>query len=179
MYLAPLNYIAEKTSAIPLLHQRKRGDKWVDVENSQVLATLSNPNQYETETGLRQSFIINYLLFGNAYINRVVPIGSRKARQLYIPPSDKVTIKLNEQFKDPRLSEVVNYVIQVKDKELIIEPENIYHAKQAGGDWGLKGRSKLMSAILTSKSLRANYEARVRIYEARGAMGILSPRMKT
>lgn len=176
---APINYTIEKAASIKLVHQRKKGDKWIDIENSKVYDVLNTPNQYDNQDTIRKNWMLNYIVLGNSFLNYIKPAGFQYVKQLYVFPSNIVTIKTNKNIYDFRQNEVTGYSIKLENGQtMTLSVDEIIHTRQQtlGKKGYLRGRSKLMSAIYTSESLRANYEARVRIYEARGMMGILSPK---
>lgn len=174
---APVNYIIDKMANIHYDHVRKSGDNEVIIENSEPKKVMADPNQYMNESDLIKAFFLNRIVLGVGYFNRIVPAGFNRVKQLYILPTatTKPVIKENNRI-DPRQNEIEGYItdfgngeVKLTKEEVIAQHESNLYSKLD------EVRSRLLSAILTSESLRYNYEARVKIYKDRGALGIVSP----
>ena len=172
-----VNYIADTMPIIPFSHVKLRGGKYREVENSEVIQIIKNPNQYQSYNDLVRQWFINKLVLGASFLNPIKSVGFSTPSQLYVLPTSGVEIKEKKRSNiDLRLNEIEGYTVDfgngkifIPKVEIIAEYESSLSKKYT--DY----RSRLMSAILTSQSLRANYEARVKIYKDRGALGIISP----
>lgn len=173
----PVNYLIDKMTIIPFYHYRKRGSRTELIENSRVLDIIKSPNQYQERADFIKSFFLNRVVLGVGYINRIYSVGFSSPRQLYILPSQstKPIIKVNNK-KDPRINEIEKYSVNWGEGEIILKTNEVITQYESNLDTKIDAiRSRLLSAILTSESLRANYEARVKIYRDRGALGIIAP----
>lgn len=174
---APINYILDKMANIHFDHYRKNGEAKQLIENSDIMNVLDEPNQYMNKSDLIKTFFLNRLVFGVGYINRVIPFGFSEPSQLYILPS-QTTKPVQEIIskKDPRLNSIKGYNTDFGEGELTLTADEVIVQYEANLDMKLDAiRSRLMSAIMTSKSLSYNYEARVKIYKDRGAIGLIAP----
>lgn len=170
---APVNYIVDKMSNVAYKHYR--GDN--ELQDSRVLKVLKNPNQYQRENDLIKSYFLNYIVLGAAYINRIKGIGSRGVNQLYILPTmTTMPVLLDNSSIDPRTNEITGYITDFGKGQINLSKEEVVFVKESTLSTEFTCvSSRLLSAILTSKSLKYNYEARVKIYKDRGALGIISP----
>lgn len=174
---APINYIIDKLANIKYYHMRNIGKKEQEITNSKPLLVLEKPNQYQTETDFIKSYFLNLIVYGVGYINRIKPIGFGRVTQLYILPSEstKTVLEINDK-KDLRLNKIKGYIVDFGNGDIEISYDDVIASYEANIDYALDGiRSRLIAAIMTSKSLRYNYEARVKMYRDRGAMGIIAP----
>lgn len=170
---APVSYIVDAIKNVPIYHYRN--DKIV--EDSNVIKLLNNPNQYMTNGGFKQSYFTDLILFGESFINKIKPVGFRDVKQLYILPSLYTKPVLKDLASaDFRTNYVSYYQCQFDGTYIEPQAETVFHKLNynPSSTGYYKGRSVLMSAILTSESLLANYSARVNLYENGGAMAVIS-----
>ncbi len=174
---APVNYIIDKLSnvAYDLVRVNKKGDtKIIEDKNKDLLDT---PNQYMEEPDFIKAFLLNRIVLGAGYINRIKPVGFGAYKQLYVLPSATTKPVIDEvNKKDPRQNEVKGYTVDFGNGEIKLTVDEVCVQYEANLDAKLDEiRSRLLSAILTSDSLRYNYEARVVLYKNRGALGVVGP----
>lgn len=174
---APINYIIDKMSIIDFYHVKQIGKREKIVENSEVLDVLKKPNQYMDKADYIKTFFLNRIVLGAAYINRIESLGFG-IKQLYILPSNNTKPLINKVSKlDPRLNNISGYKTNFGSGEITLSEEEVIVQREANLCNKLdEVRSRLLSAILATESLRYNYEARVKIYKDRGALGVLSPK---
>ncbi len=171
---APVNYAIDSLSIIPFSHYRN--DK--EIQNSKVLKLLQNPNQYQTELDFTKMFFLNRIMLGLGYINRVKPTGFTATKQLYVLPTQSTEPVLEEKnLKDLRLNKIVGYTTNFGLGEISLDESEVFVQRETSliDNNYYDARSRLMSAILTSDSLRNNYEARIKLISDRGAVAIVSP----
>jgi hypothetical protein len=99
--------------------------------------------------------------------------------QLYVLPSETTLPKftLNSQ-KDLRINTIQGYITDFGYGQLLIPEDQVMVDREASfiDITGASSPSRLFSAILTSDSLRYNYEAKVKMYKDRGALGLIFPK---
>ena len=176
---APINYIIDSLTNIPYKHYKAKGDNITEVINSDVIKLLKNPNDFQTENDFIKLFFINRIVLGIGYINTIAPIGFSSPAELFILPSDKTKPILNsKENKDFRTNFITGYETSFSHEPVKIDKENVFVQREAsiGQESFFNTRSRLMSAILTSDSLRYNYEARIKMLSDRGAVGLLTPK---
>ena len=174
---APVNYIIDSLSTIPYHHYKTKGDNVVLVENSPVIEKLETPNQYQTENDFIKSFFLNRIVLGAGYINYLKSIGVQYGGALFVLPTENTKPVLESLDKDYRLNSVVSYETSFGGSIIPLEKDDVFVQKEStiGSESYFTTRSRLMSAILTSDSLRNNYEARIKLLKDRGATGIIAP----
>ena len=176
---APINYIIDSLSAIPYDHYELKGDEWEKVENSGYINKLKAPNQYQTENDFIKMFFLNRIALGTGYINTLQPVGLGvdKARLFVLPTQNTEPVTTESIKSDARFNEIVGYKTKLGQQEIVIQAEDVYVQRETSliENNYFYARSRLMSAIMTSDSLRYNYEARIKMLQDRGAVGILSP----
>ena len=175
----PVNYLIDKMAIIRFNHIKMIGnDKEEIVSDSYVKDVLKTPNQYMNKSDFIKTFFLNRIVLGVGYINPIVPFGFDKPSQLYVLPSasTKPDIKVINK-RDPRQNEIEGYTVNFGEGDIHLKKEEVVVQYEANLCLKLTEiKSRLVSAILTSESLRYNYEARVKIYRDRGALGVLAPK---
>jgi len=175
---SPVNYIIDSLSTIPFNHYRQSGKESAIVKDSKVMAIIETPNQFQTENDFVKMFFLNRIMLGTGYINRVMPIGFRTIKQLYILPTQHTTpILLNKKDTDIRVNEIASYETTLGGNNITIAKDQVLVQRETSliDNNYYEARSRLMSAILTSDSLTNNYEARIKLLRDRGAVAIVSP----
>lgn len=170
---APVNYIVDKMANVTYGHFR--GDN--EVKDSKVMAVMKKPNHFQREADLIKSYFLNYIVLGAGYINRIKPVTGRNVKELFILPTMSTEPVIKENSKaDPRLNEIVGYRTNFGQGELQLTADEVVMVKESNLSSNYTCvQSRLLSAILTSESLKYNYQARVKIYKDRGALGVISP----
>jgi len=174
---APVNYIIDSLSVIPYRHVTMKGDKEVVVENSPYIELLRNPNQYQTENDYIKTYFLNRIVLGVGYVNYLKSIGFKASGQLFVLPSENTEIVLASDDKDYRLNEIVGFETSFGGSVIELDKDDVFVNREStlGVDSYIQTRSRLMSAVMTSKSLRSNYDARIAIVDDRGSTGIIAP----
>lgn len=170
----PVNYTIDSLSIIPFFHYK--GDKVI--ENSKVLSVIDTPNQFQTKSDFIKIYFLNRILFGAGFINRIKPVGIKDVKQLYVLPTKDTEVVLKDSNqKDFRLNEISGYKVTLNGTIISIPKNDVFTQREAAiiDNNYYSYRSRLMTAILTSDSLRYNYEARIKLLRDRGAVGIVSP----
>lgn len=171
---APVNYVVDALTNIPYKHIRNNKD----VDNSNIINVLDNPNQYQTENDFIKMFFLNRIMLGIGYINKIQPTGFRSVKQLYVLPTQYTCPNLeNESNQDIRLNKIVSYTTSFNGSELVIDADEVAVQMETSliDNNYYYTRSRFMSALMSSDTLRANYEARLKSLIDRGAMYIISP----
>jgi len=176
----PINAVVESAVNIPILHVNRDGKR---IENSPVLRLLEKPNFKQTYNEYFQAWLLDTLLLGNSYTNKIVPVGFKDIGELFVIPAEQVEIVLkNKKTGDFRNNDVSYFLWKtgIENEKIKIPKEEIVHFKELGKckNAFFIGESKLYPAIMTAKSLRYNYEARVKLYRDGGAVGIISSKDK-
>ena len=175
---APINYIIDKMANIPYNHVKETNGETTEIVNSKPIDVLDNPNQYANRDDFTKSFFLNALVYGVGYVNTVKSFGMGGIPgQLYVLPSAGTKPVVDEvSKKDPRLNEIKGYIVDWGNGEVKLDKEEVFVQYEANLELKVDAvRSRLMAAIMTSESLRYNYEERIKIYKDRGAVGIISP----
>lgn len=171
---APINFIIDSLSIIPYMHTRN--DK--EVNDSKVISLLKKPNQYQTENDFIKLFFLNRIALGAGYINRIKPIGFRTTKQLYVLPTQNTEPVIEVVSKnDYRLNTIQGYITSFGGSEITIDKDSVFVQRETSliDNNYYESRSRLMSAIMTSDSLRNNYHARIKLLKDRGAVGLITP----
>ena len=182
-----INYISQICAKIPYKFVQIDSDKEEkEIEKPELNALLQSPNYYQNNSEFTKQAIVYYLLLGNTYINKYKAVGFKMPKFLYLLPPQYVNIifeKMQSNVVDPnadfRTNDIKYYQLKYgSDFQSNIEPKDIIHYKDTtvlflNGNYA-NGFSRVFSAIMATKSLRAGYEAKYSFYKNRGAMGILT-----
>ena len=177
----PVNYIIDSLSVIPIHHATVLSDgTYLRTKNNYINDVINKPNQWATtSTAFIKDYLLNRLLLGAGYINTIKPGG--QVSQMYVLPSKNTQGVIESNKVDVRLANIDFYytnfgngriklkgdeVVSDYESSFIIPTENTY----------IQAYSRLMSAVLASKSLKYNYEAKVKLYQDRGALGLIFPK---
>ncbi len=171
---APVEFIIEKALDIPKVHQRKKGDIWIDIENSPIDKKLNKPNQYDNRRSFEKQILLNLILFGESIVNKVTPAGFRIIDgQLYVFPSDQTTVQYSMDF-DFR----AKYLQKITYSGITLtEPEQYeyYRDTNSVDTPDERAVSKLARLLLSGNVLQAVSESNFKIVNDRGALGIIYP----
>jgi len=162
-----INYIASQMSKVRYI--LKEGDRVID--NSPILDLLNEPNDTQSWYEFIKLFIVNYEVYGNAYINAFAPVGMQPSK-LFILPAANTEI-LTNTVKDFRTVEIKEYLLNL-GYQLKIQPEFVLHKKNTNLSGVVYGQSNLIAGEKPFNSITAGYEAKVTFYQKRGALGILT-----
>lgn len=177
----PINYMIDKLANVKFYHVKMIGSREKIIEDSYIFDVLKNPNQFQKQSDFIKSFFLNRIVFGAGFINRVKSIGLEGYRTLFILPSATTMPIISETNKeDIRLNNVLGYKTDFGKGKVTLNLDEVcvqYEANLSNKPNDIC--SRLTSAIMASESLRYNYEARVKIYKDRGALGVLSPKDPT
>jgi len=174
-----IDYIATLGADIPfhIVRETKNGDKQVDEHWSYDL--LSHPNPLSTYTEFMKTFIAYYLVFGNAYMVKIIPKGFADAAQLWVMPSHYMRVVPREEGSKSFLENPVSEYELQYDQGVTIPQELVMHKKYLSLNYEsarmLYGMSPLKPAAKITESIASVYDAKISITKYRGAMGILTP----
>ena len=187
----PVNYIVDNVANLPLRHVKVlANNKVVDVANSKVLNVIKKPNQFQTtHAQFIKQYILQRVVNGIVFVNKIVPAGSNSATptQLYILDSARTKAKFqtiddntSTASLDPRLWTVKKYVTDMGYGNITLTPNSVNYDAEASlrsfHQLNYKSRSRVGSAISAISELKYNYEASLKLYRDRGALGIISPK---
>lgn len=169
-----IDTLADLASDIPL--KTYKNDKEFNSYESEL---VKNPNNSTNEKEFLYLNYLYYLILGNSYINKLSN-NSTKYQELWTLPAQNIEIKtlypLNSDIRINKISEYRN----ISGSQQSFTPEQIIHFKRAninfdqGNYTWFYGFPKLAGAIMAATSLQEIYNAKVSIFQKRGAMGILS-----
>lgn len=170
---APVNYIIDTMPIIPFDHYR--GDEVI--ENSKIKEYFKKPNQYQTYADYVKLWWLNRIVLGAGYTNVVKAVGVGKTQLYALPTKCTEPVLLDSNSKDIRTNQISGYITDFGKGEIKLSKEEVFSQIESSfnSENYYIGRSRLMSVILSSKTLKANYEARVNFYENRGALGMITP----
>jgi phage portal protein BeeE len=171
---APVNYYIDTMPNIPFDHYRN--DEVI--ADSKVMGSFKKPNQYQTKADYIKLWFLNRVVLGSSYSNRVKAIGANKVQLYVLPTKTTLPILKEDNSKDIRTNQILGYTTDFGKGKIRLEKEEVFSQIESNfnDDNYYNGWSRLMSVIMSSKTLRANYEARVNFYENRGALGIIAPK---
>lgn len=175
---APINKFADAFSLIlPIIKQNGK-----EVKNHWLKSLLEKPNDLQNWSAFISQLAIYYKLLGNAYItgNNTSDAINRtnKLTSLYNLPSQNINIELkNNEQKDFRLIEILNYIFTHNNKAIKIPAEKVLHIKATNPNFKnnqfLYGLSNLVSVNKNIESIESGYSAKVNLYK-KGARVIVT-----
>lgn len=174
---APVNLLIDTLSIIPFGHYQIKGNERNEVLDSPYMNILNNPNQFQTKNNFIKSFFLNRIMLGAGYINYVKAFGFEAAGQLYVLPTENTEPVINKNETDLRINEVTGYKTSWGHGQLTLNKDEVFVSREAclGNTSLYEPRSRVMTGILTSRSLRNNYDARIKLLADSGARVIISP----
>jgi len=171
-----INYYASQVSKVKYNLYKKTTNKKKLIDSHPLLDLLNNPNDLLNFNELIMLYISYLKLTGNAYLNAFAPVGFQPEK-LYVLPSQYIKIHSTDT-KDFRLNEVTKYELYTGQYDIYFEPDYVLHKKEVNlrfdNEQYFLGQSPLFSTNKVLSSLEAIYEAKVSIYQKRGALGILT-----
>jgi len=151
------------------------GDK--EVENSEIVRTLENPNPLMNGNEWLRSLSINYDIYGNSFINCIKPFKAAIPSVYWVLPSKHISVvetgKIWKQVKKNKIIE--NYKLDdASGRREVFDVSDIIHFKETNSLNPIIGVSKIKSLMLELSNLRGALGFRNRIITNDAALGILS-----
>lgn len=177
---AVIKYIVESAVNVPfgLYEYDIKGNKKKLSDEHKFMEALKYPNQFDSGKEFRSKYLAYYLVLGNSFINRLLPVGF-SIPQLYVLPAQHMTIytKDNTFYDDFRFNDITGYELNF-GKRVPFDTENIWHKRDINlnfenGEY-LFGMSPLIPGSRTITALRYNDEAKAGIMKNHGAGGLIS-----
>lgn len=148
------------------------------LDSHPVLDLLYTPNPKESKYDFMKKHISYYLTCGRAYINTVHPEISEFPLEMWNLANHKLQPIVNNliDFRTPdRIQEYIytdGVILQLLPKDVLCRKDtNLRDIDEIS----FSNTSRLASAIMCCRSLRAAYQAKVTLLSHRGSMGVLSP----
>ncbi len=187
-----ITYIAQVASGVELEHVRKGKDgKEEEVKDSKILKLINKPNPLYSGLTLKLNAFSSFFVYGNIYINKVVPIGFKDVKELYLLPSNRVYIKTEKSTgdygyiptgTDPRQNPITAYNWDLGSKFVSLEPANVIHIKdsnlQTESGAYLYGQSRLFSATRNVSSISSMVDTINTILSKNGGLGFVKKNKK-
>jgi len=177
-----IKYISQVCATLPLKHVRNDEE----VEDSKVIELLQNPNEYEQGSIFMLNVYVNFLLYGNDYINKIKPVGFDYYSKLYLLSAPKISVitnhSINEYGKlkpnaDPRTLEVLSYNQHLDTEYISYNKDEIIQIKDSGSE--VKGVSRLLAAIDSAEILKGLNNTIDTTLNKGGALGFIKRRQRT
>lgn len=184
-----VKYHTEKGSQIPwgLYRVNEAGEKIKIEKNHELKDKLNNPNEYEDYKEFFGKYLAYWLVMGNSYINRLIPVGfGSKDTSYHILPAQHVFAVLSDQAKNLDFRSRAKYHLGYEVKGIdpasnniaFLEKEEVFHRRMINLSFDkneyLFGLSPLVPANAIVSATKYNEEARASIMQERGALGLLT-----
>lgn len=143
----------------------------------QLNRVLQHPNDQQSGSEYMENLLGMKLLTGDSYEFANAASGSGQIAELWVLPSQHVTIQTNEPGS--RIMEELGYLVQLGSTLVKYEPEEVCHSKywnpaHNGAGSHLYGFSPLDAAWLSNMQDMQAREAAVEILKNRGARGVFT-----
>lgn len=153
------------------------GEK-VEVDNSEIVNTLENPNPLYKGNDYLRLLNENKCVYGNVYTYQVKPYSLSNPLLLTILPSYDVRIKtFNKWFKQSNIEDIIQYYEIISSNEKL-EVKDINHVWIQNSKNPLQGESPLNNLYMPISNLRLGLRFRNTLMAKKGAIGILSNESK-
>lgn len=166
-------------------HYTTKGDKLIEVKNSDVVNLLENPNPLVNGNDFLRQWSENSLVNGNNYMYQLrgtsfdeIPGGltNLTANNIRI----KTTGKLWDQTKIEGIIQYYEYLYgDSNTNSHKFEPNEIIHSKMLNSENPIKGNSPLIPLNMEISNIRAAKKFRNVIMSKNGALGMLTPKSTT
>jgi phage portal protein BeeE len=133
----------------------------------------------------------SFFVYGNIFVNKVVPVGFRDTKELYILPSNRVYIKTLKSTgdlgyiptgTDPRSNPITGYNWDLGSTILKLDPSSVIHIKDSNlssesGSY-LYGQSRLFSATRNIQGISSMVDTINTILSKNGGLGFVKKNKK-
>lgn len=186
-----ITYIAQVASSVELEHVKEVKGEETEIEESKELKLLNKPNHLYSGRTFKLNAFSSFFVFGNIFINKVVPLGFKDAKELYLLPANRVYIKTEKSTgdygyispgTDPRSNPIIGYNYDLGSNFLRFAPDNVIHIKDSSlsSESGayLYGQSRLFSATRNIQGISAMMDTINTILSKNGGLGFVKRNKK-
>ena len=150
----------------------------VEVENSEVIKLLNNPNPLQSKTEWMIEELIHSSIYGNSFVFGLKAFDSQKTpSMLYNLPADRMVVNPTGLiFKQNKISDIIEkFTLKGMDgKNEDYKVSEVIYSKVTNPNSSIIGLSPLHSLQMPISNIRGAYGYRNVIIEEKGAIGILS-----
>lgn len=162
-------------------YRTERDGRVVEVENSEVVKILENPNPLMKGNDLIRQWNENKCIYGNNYelLMRALP-SLPIAGFNNLPPAQMQIETTGKIYRQTKMEDIiVRYkLMQLGEVADTFEPWEINHTRVVNGKNAVKGESPMIPIFMPISNIRAAYGFRNVIMTKKGALGILSNNSK-
>ena len=123
--MACVGFVATRIPLCPWTLERRVDNAWEPVDAHPILDLLANPTPWHGGPEMLTALVVDYLITGTAYWQRVAPAQTGPPRELWWRPSESLTPVLN-----PERSGLLGFQYVVDGKELPLwEPDDVVQVR--------------------------------------------------
>lgn len=165
-------------------HYKTSGDKLIEVENSDVVKLLENPNPLINGNDFLRQWSENELVYGNNYMYKNLGVSTQEVpfSLMNMSPNSmriKTTGKIWTSTKLEEIIQYYEYLYGLENNSEKFNPNEIIHSKTLIGSNLIKGDSALIPLNMEISNIRAAKQFRNVIMSKNGALGMLTPKTST
>lgn len=171
------DYTISQIAKLPLRYEDAQGE---EIQGEHDLKNLvKQPNYYQNWPELVKQFFGYYEVLANAYLYRAEGSPGKIASLYVIPtPGTEVVLLRNKETSPSWLNEIAGYKFDYNGTKYNFTADQVLmkryiNLRYQNGVW-VYGISKYIPGEKINSDLRAIYDARTHIVNARGALGVLS-----
>ena len=126
--MACVGFVATRIPLCPWVLERRVDGAWEPVDTHPILDLLANPTPWHGGPEMLSTLVVDYLIAGTAYLQRVAPQPAGPPRELWWRPAESLYPVLNEER-----SSLQGYQYVVDDKKLPLwTPDDAVQVRYAG-----------------------------------------------
>lgn len=173
-----IDFAAGKAASLPYKHYIMKDGEKVEVENSEVIKRLNNPNPLWNKQDLLHTFFAYSMVCGQSYMHSPrIESGNNKGKinELWVLPAHLTKI-VSDGWRNP----IKGYMIECNGYTENFPPEDVMRITRPNlgfnDDSGLLGMSPLKPGTKVVHKSDKNTDARTALYDNGAPMGVLSPK---
>lgn len=155
-------------------HKKLIKGEWVEVENSDYVNLLENPNPLQKGNDYLRQLNESKCVYGQLFEYIVRPYSSALPALLNILPADQMKIKHSGKwYAQTKLEDIIDY-FEMQDTGQRFTTDEINYEWISNNKNPLQGESPLFALYMPIKNIRSAMQFRNVIMDKKGALGILS-----
>ena len=174
---AVIKKIVDILKSVEWLVEEKKGDEWVEINDSTLHELMRQPNatkQY-TWNDIEEQIFVYILTTGNSYLYGGTQITGSLIEEVDVLPSNHVSIQSNKNFFMP----LITYSMELDNRKYALETDKIAHLKFFNPSYksvneSLYGLSPIQVAAKVVQTGNDRWDADANLLQNRGAIGMIT-----
>ena len=158
-------------------HYKTVGSKVVEVENSQILKVLENPNPLQSRNEWLMDELIQTSIFGSSFVYGLRPFKNSLPNNFYNLPANRMIINpTGKIYKQSKIEDIIkNFELRsISGETDYFETNEIIYSRVQNPENPLLGKSPLHALQMPISNIRGAYGYRNVLITERGAIGMIS-----